>query len=145
MNCDQDIIAYAVAQGWLRPGEPCQNLTAGKYRKAATAIRPMRKKVSDGMTAAESRVATSRFGWRRVPAEVAQENEDICRACPNGKFMVLKGGEPVCNICQCSAKWLEAKWKDPKQRCPYGHWDNPKRLVMLTVTKGGGDAQQSTQ
>ena len=66
---------------------------------------------------------------RIMPDHIVGENQSICEACPDGLFAHLCGGKPVCTQCNCSDKFLEAKWKDPKQMCPRGYWNNQNRQV----------------
>lgn len=119
MDLEVKIREYAASRGWSG------KLTPSQYREAALAVRPARRKIVDAATAIESRVTTS-LGFRTVPLHIIDRNRATCEACPDGKFDRLKGGEPVCLACQCSDKYLEAKWRDRRQKCKRGHWDNTK-------------------
>lgn len=120
-DVNAEILEYAAKRGW--PSTSIRDLTPSQYRRAAVAVRPMKRRIIDGATAIESRLATS-TGLRRVPEHVAEANAAICEQCPKGYFALLRGGKPACTKCNCASKWLDAKWHDPKQYCPYGLWDN---------------------
>lgn len=107
-------------------GRDLRALSAGQYRKYAIAVRPAKQKLKDGASAVISRGMTS-VGLRVVPAHVAAENERTCRSCPDGQFLTLRNGEPACNACQCSNKYLRAKWRDAKRACVRGHWNNRRK------------------
>lgn len=118
---DQQMREEAVKRGW-NPDD----LSLGQYRKLALAIRPATKIASDVWRAGNSVVATT-LKLRVVPLEQWQGNKAICEACPSKMFVMLKGVAPACNACQCAGRrFLEAKWKDPKEFCPKKHWDNRK-------------------
>lgn len=120
MSYQQQILEYAKGQGW---GSVMDELSPTQYRNAAMAVRPAREKITDGTTAVISRGLTS-VGLRVVPRHIAGQNEAICENCPDGFFALLRGGQPACTQCNCSDKWLRAKWKDRRAHCPKGHWDN---------------------
>jgi hypothetical protein len=123
MTQEDQIREYAIQKGWLKSGEDVSGLKPSQYRKAAVAIRPGRQAAKDIVTAVESRVSTT-LKLRVVPQEIIDRNVKICRSCPSGKYTEIRGGKPVCKTCSCNGKWLESKWKDPRQKCPEGHWSN---------------------
>lgn len=108
-------------------GLDVRNLTPGQYRELALSVRTVSQKVVDGFTAIESRVATNnKIGWRHVPLTIFNERKAICESNPCGTFGQLAGALPVCHSCNCADKFLDSKWKDPRQKCPKGHWGRYK-------------------
>lgn len=112
---DDPIQAYAAKQGWSWP------LTPSQYVRAAVAVRPKKQAIRDAGAAIESRVVTA-VGLRRVSLTVVEQNEATCRGCE--KFATLRNAQPVCTVCNCSDKWLMAKWRDRHGYCRLGKWDN---------------------
>jgi hypothetical protein len=123
-------------------GRDLSKLKASEYRSLAIAVRPKVQRVKDAGRAIASRGLTT-IGLRVIPEHIARRNEGVCRACPDGKFVELADGAAACNACNCSDKYLEAKWRDRAQACPRGHWSN--RAVQMGDEHGSlpipGDSQ----
>lgn len=134
----------AKQQGW----DPA-NLTPSQNRWIATKIRSKTQLVKDGVKAVVSRTVTS-IGLRVVSDSIAKSNETKCRSNKCGVFRTLSNGAPVCGECQCSDKFLRAKWKDASQACPVDdpetgepYWDNTKQEAeqgQLPQLVGDSDA-----
>lgn len=108
-------------------GLDVRNLSPAEYRQLALDVRSVKQKVVDGVTAIESRVATSKaVGWRVVPLTIYNERRTNCETNECGSFGLLAGGIPVCHACNCSDKFLDSKWKDARQKCPKGRWHRHK-------------------
>lgn len=98
------------------------NLTPAQYSKLAIEVRSVPDLLKDGVTAIESRMATT-LGLRNVSEEKVADNKRICESNACGFFGLL-GAVAVCKDCNCSGKFLEAKWIDKNQSCPRGFWTN---------------------
>jgi len=107
-------------KGWDK-----NNLTPAQARFIAVKLRTPLQLANDGAKAVTSVVLTT-LGVRNVTDDKAAENEKICRSNVCGKFVLTKGGSPLCTNCQCNGVFLRSKWKDSKYKCPRtpSLWDN---------------------
>jgi hypothetical protein len=115
-------IALKVFAEAKRRGIDVRALTPAQYTEIALSVRTIKQAVVDAATAAESVVATT-LGYRKLSLEQINARKSTCESNKCGGFGRLAGGQPVCHLCSCNSKFLEAKWKDPRQACPRGLWE----------------------
>lgn len=117
------------------------------YRRLALKVRTLAEKGADIGRASTSMVATT-IRLRVVNNEIAKENEEICRKNECGKFRLLEDKKhrqevPACDACNCSGKWLRSKWKDAKEKCPIGRWDNRRKKFTIVEEEQEPDSGPS--
>jgi hypothetical protein len=105
------------------------NLTRGQYNMLAIRVRAPGELARDVTKAVLARASVS-LRLRVVSEERARSNEGVCRRNECGRFRTLPAGdpngEPACDACNCSSKFLQAKWRKKKAKCPLDLWDNSK-------------------
>lgn len=129
MDKQLDIINAAKARGW-----DAANLSPAQYRALAIDVRSTSELARDSVRALASK-AKNLVGVGQVsPAKVA-ENSAVCQSNRCERFRLLNTQQrtfdaegrpvvkitsqrPACDACNCSNKFLEAKWADNTQECP---------------------------
>lgn len=108
------------------------NLTKGQYNMLAIRVRAPGELARDATKAILARASVA-VRLRVVSEERAKSNEAVCRRNECRRFRTLPAGdpngEPACDACNCSSKYLQAKWRKQNAKCPLGFWDNSKEEV----------------
>lgn len=131
MNYQVKLIQAARKKG-LDPSK----LTKGQVQQLAIEVRKPLEVLRDARAAVASRVGQAVGLRKSVSLPVVQQNENICRT--NGKcgaFMQTTDKEPVCQRCSCVGKWLQAKWADATQACPFIDPETGKPLWDNTLVE----------